>query len=83
MKFEGYDIHVSDRKDKKYYAVVDGKKVYFGAKGYEHYKDVLGHYSNLDHLDKKRRTAYYKRHNTDYPKGTADWFAKKVLWPKD
>lgn len=83
MKFGGYDIYVSDRADKKYYAIVDGKKVHFGAKGYEHYKDVLGHYSSLDHGDKKRRDAYYARHNKDYGKGTADWFSKKILWPKN
>jgi hypothetical protein len=80
MQFEGYQIRVSDRKDKKYYAIVDGKKVHFGAKGYEQFHDKLGHYKNLDHNDEKRRDNYYKRHNVDYPKGSADWFAKNVLW---
>lgn len=80
MKFKGYDIFVSDRKDKKYYALVGKKKVYFGAKGYEHFKDKLGHYSYLDHNDKKRRDRYYARHKIDYPEGSADWFSKNILW---
>jgi len=82
MKFEGYEIKVSDKPDKKYYAIVEGRKVYFGARGYGHYRDVLGHYSSLDHKDKKRRDAYYARHKVNYGKGTADWFSKKILWPK-
>lgn len=80
MQFEGYEIHVSDKKDKKYYAIVDGKKVYFGAKGYEQFHDKLGHYSSSDHNNAARRNAYHQRHKVDYPKGSADWFAKKILW---
>ncbi len=68
MQFEGYEIHISDRKDKKYYAIVDGKKVHFGAKGYKQFHDKLGHYSSFDHNDATLRSAYHKRHNIDYPK---------------
>ena len=73
----------SDKKDKKYKAILpDGKKVYFGATGYQQYEDKtpLKLYSNLDHHDKKRRELYYKRHNINYPKYSADWFSKVYLW---
>ena len=80
MKYKGYEIFVSDKPDKKYYALVGNKKVYFGAKGYEQYKDKLGHYSKYDHNDKTRRDRYYARHKKNYPEGTADWFSKKILW---
>lgn len=83
MKYAGYEIHVSDKPDKKYYAIVDDRKVYFGARGYEQYKDKLGYYKAWDHKDKERRDRYYLRHPVNYKKGTADWFAKKILWPLD
>lgn len=83
MKFRGYDIQVSDRKDKKYVAIVDGKKVHFGAKGYEHYHDKLGHYKSLDHNDEKRRESYRARHGAQghqLKEGTPAWFSWHVLW---
>jgi hypothetical protein len=83
MKYKGYDIFVSDKPDKKYYAIVDGKRVYFGARAYEQYYDILGHYKSKNHLDKKRRDAYYSRHNKDYKQGSAGRFSKRVLWPKN
>lgn len=79
-KHLGYPIHLSDKKDKKYYALVGNKKVYFGATNYEQYKDKVGYYSKDDHHDLKRKQLYYKRHSVDYPKGSSDWFAKKLLW---
>jgi hypothetical protein len=52
----------STRKNKKYDVYQDGKYLLsFGDKRYEHYKDLIGHYSNLNHLDKKRRDNYRKR----------------------
>jgi len=80
MQFEGYEIHVSDDNTKKYYAIVDGKKVYFGARGYQQFYDKLGHYKKFNHNDPVRKANYHKRHNIDYPKGSADWFSKKILW---
>ena len=56
---------VSERKNKKYSVITpSGKKIHFGNKNYQHYKDStgLGIYSHLDHKDKKRRTSYQARH---------------------
>lgn len=81
-----YDIYVSDKLDKKYVAIERGdlnrkpKFIYFGDRGYAHYHDRLGYYKDLDHKDEKRRAAYYVRHPVNYPEGTADWFAKNILW---
>ena len=78
LKFER-----SDKQDKKYKATLpNGKVVDFGATGYQQYEDKtpLKLNSNLDHHDKKRRELYYKRHNIDYPKYSADYLSKKYLW---
>lgn len=73
-------------KGKKYTAILpDGKRVNFGAVGFQQYRDdvPLKLYSHLDHLDKARRDLYYKRHNKDYPKYSPDWFSKIYLWSKN
>lgn len=55
-----YYPYISDKQGKKYYIITkDGKKVYFGAKGYEHYT-ITNHYKA--HSDLKRRYAYENRH---------------------
>lgn len=85
-----FKFQVSQRKGKKYDAVfADGRVVSFGGlrgdgKPYAQYKDrtSLKAYTAYDHLDKKRRSAYYARHgliNNDKPY-TADWFSKTFLW---
>ena len=79
----GIKFEKSKAKGKKYAAILpDGKRVNFGALGYEHYKDrtPLKLYSHLDHNDSERRKLYYQRHNKDYPKYSADYFSKKYLW---
>lgn len=79
--YAGYEIFVSNAQYKKYYAVVDGRRVNFGDKRYEHYHDKMGHYARLDHWDKERRRAYKTRHEKDrHTRGTAGWFADKILW---
>lgn len=71
---------------KKYNAILEEngkiKKISFGDQRYQQFKDStpLKLYSNLDHNDLKRRENYYKRHNKDYPKFSADYFAKRFLW---
>jgi hypothetical protein len=77
-----YKIYVSDKPDKKYYAIVKGfnKKYYFGSTKHQHYFDKLGYYSYLNHLDKKRKINYYKRHKINYKFPSSDWFSKKYLW---
>ena len=54
----GIKFEKSKAKGKKYAAILpDGKRVNFGALGYEHYKDrtPLKLYSHLDHNDPERR----------------------------
>lgn len=85
----------SKKEGKKYSAVLankaTGREVHvpFGDKNYEHYKDTtgLGLYSNLNHLDSKRRTAYRIRHAKDgdakHPKEgyySPGYFAMRYLW---
>ena len=38
------------------------KEVNFGRPGYQQYKDLIGDWKDFDHLDKKRRDNYRKRH---------------------
>ncbi len=50
------------KKNKKYSVFTpSGKKIHFGDKRYEQYKDKIGKYSHLDHNDEKRRERYLKR----------------------
>lgn len=78
----------SHLKNKKYDAILENKKtnkikrVSFGAINYQQFKDKvpLKLYSHLDHNDIERKKRYYKRHNKDYPKFSADYFSKKYLW---
>ncbi len=70
-------IRPSKKKDKKYDAVIDGKKtVSFGAKGYSDY---------TIHKDPERKKRYDQRHkkneNWSDPT-TAGFYAKNLLWNK-
>ena len=70
-------IRRSKKADKKYDAVIDGKKtVSFGAKGYSDF---------TQHKDPERKQRYINRHkkaeNWNDPK-TAGFYAKHVLWNK-
>lgn len=78
--YKGYLIFVSDKPLKKYYALVNNKKVYFGDSRYEQYYDKLGYYKNLNHKDERRRNMYYKRHGLEAKKGSAKWFSHNILW---
>lgn len=80
----------SHLEKKKYDAILKNKitnkikLVPFGSINYQQYKDVTGLnlYTHLNHLDKRRRDNYYKRHNIDFKKYSPDFFSKKYLWPK-
>jgi len=81
-----YKPFVSNAKNKKYSVYVKNSKggmklIHFGDKRYEQYKDILGHYSSLDHLDKKRRNNYYTRHGEAKSKDSAKYWSHKILWP--
>lgn len=56
-----------------------GKKVSFGDKRYQHYKDQtpLKLYSHLDHLDPKRRASYRARHGASVDKNGIKYIDKK------
>lgn len=80
--FKGYRIFRSvDKPNKKYYALVGNRRVYFGARAYQHYRDRLGAYSRLDHLDPERRRRFKQRFERyRHRRGTAAWFADQILW---
>tara|TARA_R110000772_G_scaffold33153_4_gene80822 strand:- start:4541 stop:4759 length:219 start_codon:yes stop_codon:yes gene_type:complete len=63
------------------------KTIHFGAikkdgTPYSQFKDStnLKLYSKYDTNDKERRKLYYKRHNKNYGKYSADALSKKYLW---
>ena len=61
VKIGKFNYEKSTRKDKKLMVIVDGKKIHFGARTMQHYKDKTGLWKELDHLDKKRRKNYLAR----------------------
>lgn len=79
--FAGVPIYISRRGNKKYYALVDGRQVHFGDRGYQHYYDKIGAFSHLNHLDPARRLRYKQRHEKDrHVKWSPGWFADRILW---
>lgn len=81
-------IVVSESTQKHKYIVVlrnniTGRtcRVPFGDKNYQHYRDKLGHYSHLDHLDKERRRRFLRRHaqNAQHKYSSA-WWSARILW---
>jgi len=98
------EFSVSNRKNKKYEVRVPAKLwnkhhpddkvnsakiVHFGDKRYQHYKDQIGNYSHLDHLDKERRKNYRNRHSAITTKNgklaykqkySPSWFSYYYLW---
>jgi len=61
VKVGKYNYEKSTRKDKKLMTEVNGKKVHFGSRDMQHYKDKTGIWKELDHLDLKRRRNYLLR----------------------
>jgi uncharacterized protein YlbG (UPF0298 family) len=53
-KYKKYSVYVLDKKN-------NPKLIHFGDMKYQHYKDKIGEYKHLDHLDEKRRINYLKR----------------------
>ena len=79
-QWRGYPIIVGSG-NKKYVAIVDGKRVPFGDSRYQQYHDKLGHWSSLDHNDPERRKRFRKRFAKSADAvGTAGWFSYHVLW---
>lgn len=76
-KFKKYDAVLLNK------ASLREKRVPFGDKRYEHFKDStgLGLYSQLDHGDRSRRKNYRARHaKTAKKKFSSSWFAFYYLW---
>jgi hypothetical protein len=85
MKLLGFEV--SRTKNKKYDALVEDngkvKRVPFGDKRYQQYKDTtgIGAYTHLNHNDQKRRELYHKRHaNEESKKFSPSWLSKNFLW---
>lgn len=95
-KVEKFIVPTDSYKDKKYVAImVDGRRIAFGNRHYQHFKDSVpkelggGKWSKLDHGDLKRRKAYRLRHAgvlTTNGKRAIDikyspaWFSYYYLW---
>jgi len=89
-----YSPFVSKAQNKKYSVRIktdEGKikLIHFGDSRMQHYKDKLGHYSNLDHGDKERRKRYLSRAKgikdkngnlTWKNKNSANYYSIKYLW---
>ena len=89
-----YKAWVSKAKNKKYSVYVKGengktKKINFGDKRYQHFKDKIGNYKSLDHNDPVRRKSYLSRAKgiqnkkgelTWKDKNTANYWAVRTLW---
>ncbi len=65
------------------------KKIGFGNKDYQHFRDKIGYYKNLNHGDKERRDNYRARASkiknkkgelTYLDKNTANYWAYNKLW---
>lgn len=68
-------------KNKKYDVYIDGKRISFGDNRYQQYKDRIGYYKDLDHLDKQRRLRYQQRHQNDnLDKLGPAFFSWNYLW---
>lgn len=79
--FKSYPIYISDKYPKKYYSVINGKRVYFGDIRYQQYYDKIGYYKILDHVDDKRRKSFWSRHNKSINKiASPGWFSLHILW---
>ena len=70
----------SNKKFKKYMVKTKKGIIHFGDNRYGQFKDKLGHYSNLDHGDPKRKKAYYDRHGKATSKDSAKYWSHKILW---
>jgi hypothetical protein len=85
-----YNFKRSSRKHKKYDVYKNGKYITsFGDTRYEHYKDRLGAFKNLNHGNEKRRQNYLKRAKAIKDKNgkltwmnpmSANYYAVRFLW---
>jgi hypothetical protein len=88
-KVGNYTYEKSTAKGKKLMTTVKGKKVHFGDKDMQHFKDKTGIWSSKDHGDKERRKNYLARSAkiknkegklTKNDPTSSNWHARKILW---
>lgn len=81
LRLGAEDFGISDRKDKRFYVIYNGKRINFGS--------PMG-LSFYDHGDTNERTAWYARHSKiklkdgSYAiksKDSSSFWAAKLLWP--
>lgn len=86
---EKYDIRPSNKIGKKLMVYYYGKWIHFGDIRYQHYFDKTGYYSNLNHIDDKRRNSYLRRANgikdkngnfTANNKSSPNFWSINILW---
>ena len=91
-----YKPFVNTTKSKnKYWVLIKSdnkkgfKRIGFGSKDYQHFKDKLGYYKNLDHGDPVRRKSYLARSKgiknkqgelTWKNKDSANYWSIRILW---
>lgn len=88
-KIGAYTYEKSTAKGKKLMTEVKGKKVHFGDKNMEQFKDKTGNYKSKDHGDPERRKNYKARSagiknkqgklTKDDPT-SANYHSRRVLW---
>lgn len=83
VKNKKYSVYVSSNNKKGY------KTISFGDLRYQHFRDKLGTYKNLDHNDSERRRLYLKRSKgiknkegqlTWKDKNSPNYYSVKYLW---
>jgi hypothetical protein len=90
VKIDGIEYQLSERKDKKLKAYVNGKWIHFGQHSYEHYFDRTKLLNpKLNHMDKQRRKEYLARASNIKNKekkltkddiNSANYHAIRILW---
>lgn len=89
VKVGRFNYEKSTRGDKKLMVIVDGKKIHFGARKMQHFKDKTGIWSSKDHNDRERQKRYLKRAKGIKNKSgeltwkdpkSANYHAVKILW---
>ena len=84
-----YDYQKSTAKGKKLMVTVNGRRIHFGAKNMEHYKDKTGIWKEKDHGDETRRKSYLARAKGIKDKEgrltwkdpeSANYHAVRILW---
>ena len=87
-KIGKYVYEKSTNPKKKLMVVVNNKKIHFGSRDMEHFKDKTGIWKNKDHNDPKRRKNYLARSAgirgknglTKNDVNSANYHSRKVLW---